>query len=477
MQIGRIAALRYGAVNGASPPSNPSQHPLIGAAIAAIAALSSSGLARAAPPALLTAPDPHALDFFGNVVTATPERIVTGYSARYPALKGRIFSFARDGDGWILESEWATNWSGDALGSALAAQGDLVVAGAPFRKPNLGSAQTLTGRAHILAFDERGDLDDIYTQSGSIAGDAVGTAVAIDGTWAVFSAPGLGGAPNLRFVKFEGTTVAASYSWASAQYEDLGRSVALADDWAAASSAIHQTVFILRRQTDDSWTIAQSIEPDDPTDQVRFSLALAMRGDALAIGAPAPGQDGELARGTVAMYRRSGEAWIHEQTLEAPITLFCEGFGRSVALGEDSRGRETLAVGAVDSGAEGGGGAAVFMYRRTNGDARADGSWSFAGARTGAAQDDFGASLAFSGSQLVIGAPGAMIEGAGDAAGALWVVESILADLNGDGVIDGSDLAILLGAWGPAAPGVAPDLNGDGAVDGSDLAILLGSWS
>lgn len=51
---------------------------------------------------------------------------------------------------------------------------------------------------------------------------------------------------------------------------------------------------------------------------------------------------------------------------------------------------------------------------------------------------------------------------------------SIVGDLNGDGVVDGTDLAILLGAWGTSGPG---DLNGDGVVDGADLAILLGAWT
>jgi hypothetical protein len=47
------------------------------------------------------------------------------------------------------------------------------------------------------------------------------------------------------------------------------------------------------------------------------------------------------------------------------------------------------------------------------------------------------------------------------------------ADLNGDGVVNAADLAILLGAWGSAGPG---DLDGDGVVGSSDLAVLLGAW-
>ena len=49
-----------------------------------------------------------------------------------------------------------------------------------------------------------------------------------------------------------------------------------------------------------------------------------------------------------------------------------------------------------------------------------------------------------------------------------------IGDLDGNGSVGGSDLAILLGAWG--SKGGPADLDGDGVVGGSDLAILLGSW-
>jgi hypothetical protein len=50
-------------------------------------------------------------------------------------------------------------------------------------------------------------------------------------------------------------------------------------------------------------------------------------------------------------------------------------------------------------------------------------------------------------------------------------------DLNNDDVVNGQDLGILLGAWGPCGGASCPaDLNGDGAVNGQDLGILLGAW-
>jgi hypothetical protein len=52
----------------------------------------------------------------------------------------------------------------------------------------------------------------------------------------------------------------------------------------------------------------------------------------------------------------------------------------------------------------------------------------------------------------------------------------MLADMNNDQRVNGSDLGVLLGAWGPCDDCPA-DLNHDGHVGGSDLGILLGNWS
>ncbi|MEY3021262.1 MAG: hypothetical protein RIS86_458, partial [Planctomycetota bacterium] len=52
------------------------------------------------------------------------------------------------------------------------------------------------------------------------------------------------------------------------------------------------------------------------------------------------------------------------------------------------------------------------------------------------------------------------------------------ADLDGDGLVGGPDLAILLAAWGPCTAGTPcpADLDASGAVDAADLATLLASW-
>ena len=52
----------------------------------------------------------------------------------------------------------------------------------------------------------------------------------------------------------------------------------------------------------------------------------------------------------------------------------------------------------------------------------------------------------------------------------------IPGDFNGDGDVNGADLGLLLGAWGPC-PGCPEDMNGDGVVNGADLGLLLGAWT
>ena len=48
------------------------------------------------------------------------------------------------------------------------------------------------------------------------------------------------------------------------------------------------------------------------------------------------------------------------------------------------------------------------------------------------------------------------------------------ADIDGNGVVDASDLGIFLAYWGPKPTN--GDFNGDGVADAADLGILLAAW-
>ncbi len=53
------------------------------------------------------------------------------------------------------------------------------------------------------------------------------------------------------------------------------------------------------------------------------------------------------------------------------------------------------------------------------------------------------------------------------------------ADVDGDGLVGGSDLGVLLASWGacPDGSGCRADINRDGIVNGLDLGLLLENWN
>jgi len=83
--------------------------------------------------------------------------------------------------------------------------------------------------------------------------------------------------------------------------------------------------------------------------------------------------------------------------------------------------------------------------------------------------------LAVEGDRLVVGrlAEGISVH---DVSGCPQDSAPVLGDLNGDGMVGGADLGLLLGAWGPCR-GCPADFDGDGDVDGADLGLLLGAWT
>ena len=61
---------------------------------------------------------------------------------------------------------------------------------------------------------------------------------------------------------------------------------------------------------------------------------------------------------------------------------------------------------------------------------------------------------------------------------AWWLPETsdaVLGDLNGDGLVNGADLGLMLAAFGTNDANA--DLNGDGVVNGADIGLMLAAWT
>jgi formylglycine-generating enzyme required for sulfatase activity len=53
--------------------------------------------------------------------------------------------------------------------------------------------------------------------------------------------------------------------------------------------------------------------------------------------------------------------------------------------------------------------------------------------------------------------------------------DGCIADVDGDGIVNGNDLAGVLGGWGSCS-GCGGDVNGNGVINGEDLAVVLTRW-
>ncbi|MDI9402588.1 MAG: hypothetical protein QM516_01840, partial [Limnohabitans sp.] len=85
-----------------------------------------------------------------------------------------------------------------------------------------------------------------------------------------------------------------------------------------------------------------------------------------------------------------------------------------------------------------------------------------------------GATLVTNGIQVIT--RNALIEGTvDDPSNICVVVDAPDPDVNGDGLVNGIDLAFILTYWGSSAP--IADLNDDGIVGGADLSIVLSGWT
>ncbi|MEE9129229.1 MAG: FG-GAP repeat protein [Phycisphaerales bacterium] len=99
----------------------------------------------------------------------------------------------------------------------------------------------------------------------------------------------------------------------------------------------------------------------------------------------------------------------------------------------------------------------------------------------GAADDNFGRSVAISGTTAIVGA--SLVDVGGAEIGSAYLFDAAASgmcpwDLDDNGIVGASDLLSLLATWGPCPPKAdcPPDFDRDSSVGESDLAALLVNW-
>lgn len=330
---------------------------------------------------------------------------------------------------------------------------------------------------HERAADGSWPLVRVFTPdppSGNLA-FGFGQSVALHGDWLAISSGWRNGNPPLGIGRVElhrrdangwtlATTIERTMQDGGAV---LGRALALGDGVLAASDG--QVVFIYRQGKTGSWDLAQQFSPPEGFGVSVFGESLALDGDVLVAGCSDLYSGTPHAIGGAIVYRRGAdglfaqEAVLRPEELVLPLAPWVGSntFGEVVSISGD-----TVAVGGQLT-------RRAYVFRRGS-----DGAWRCANVMTRNAGQNvsFGHGLALAGGQLLVGAP----DFSQSAPARPWVDVFDLdpvrfGDLDGDGAIGPTDLAMLLETWGSGS--ATEDLDGDGVVGPRDLVILLGLWS
>lgn len=356
--------------------------------------------------------------------------------------RGAAYVFTRDG-GWTEQvqlTQLEAN-DGDEFGAAVAVDGDTIAIGAPGTDSSSGLAGDY-GAVYVFRGGGDGyDLEGVLQPEDTFDDQAVGAAVAVDGDTLLAGAPGIqedGGG----FDYTDGSVLVwerSGGSWSMAEeirspvesYEAFGTTVAFDGETAlvgapgTGGSASFNPGTVYAYAASDGWSQTAEVDPEDGGSGGRFGAALAFHEDAFVAGAPSTDLDGDgEEHGAAYAFERGSTGWTQVADLTPETIDGFSRFGSGVALSADAaivgaRGNDTA-------------------YQVS----RSDGSWSEPDVFSpdGDVSDvNFGSTALLSGDTSLVGAPNH--DGDGSRRGAVYAFAPAAADDDGgDGAGNGGDV-------------------------------------
>jgi hypothetical protein len=379
------------------------------------------GWATAAPAVALeqrlVAPDGAPGDELGNAVAVDGDTAVLG-AREDDAGRGAVYVFTRAGNAWLNTAKLTASdrAPGDGLGDSVAIDGDTIVAGANtddvVGDANQGSVYTFA-RMGAAARVETAKL----TATDGADGDFLGSAVAIEGDTIVAGAV----ADDIGMNAAQGSvyTFTRVGDPARNQTAKLTTADGAAGDRLGGSVAVNGDTIVAGAGSDDigantdqgsAYTFARTgavartetakLTSGDGDAGDDFGRSVALAGDAIAVATPEDDIAGESNRGSAFTFARSGApARTETAKLTTSDSALGDLLGQAVAVDG-----ETIAVGAccddiagvVNTGS-------VYTFSRTGAGSRTETAKLFAA--DGANNDQLGISVAIDGDAVVAGAP------------------------------------------------------------------------
>jgi len=340
----------------------------------------------------LKCPNTVTVDVFGGSVAISGTTAIVG--AR---LAGRAYVFAKAASGWkqAAELKGSGTVAGDWFGASVAISGTTAIVGADLQAKYAGRAFVFTRTAsgwHQAA---------ALRGSDTVSYDAFGGSVAISGTTAVVGASGHANRPGSPYAGRAYVFTKTASGWH--QTAELKGSDTVADDEFGSSVAISGTTVIVGApfhahgvgrayvftKTASGWHQIAELKSSDAAGDDYFGWSVAVSGT-IAVVDSTVHSVGSAGRAYV--FTKTAAGW--HQTAELKDAIFLDGFGQSVAISG------TTAVVGAPGHADAAGRAYVFTKTASGWHQIAD----LKGSDT-VADDEFGLSVAVSGSTAAVGAP------------------------------------------------------------------------
>ena len=285
----------------------------------------------------LTALDADVLDRLGHSVAISSAGCVAAGAPMDDEAAdnaGAVYVFERGAGGWsqqkLLAPDTGTS-AGDTLGSSVAIDGTDLWSGAPGTAADAGA---------VIVFERGGDWTFAQTLSPSdaTACQEFGHALAIDGERAIVGAPGKGSGAVYVYERSAGTwsEVAKLTPFDGADGDRFGAACALDGARIAVASPTRGAVYLYEeaRQDPTGWRLVQRVAPANGQN-IGFARALALLGTRLIVGAPedAPSGGASLAKtGSLHVFEVDSASVTPVGVLFAAGGQADEELGRSVAL-------------------------------------------------------------------------------------------------------------------------------------------------
>jgi hypothetical protein len=297
----------------------------------------------------LTASDGATLDAFGVSVALSGTTALVGASGKTigsNSRQGAVYVFTSNGSTWIQKQELtASDGASDAFGVSVALSGTEALVGACNK--TIGS-NTDQGAAYVFTFDgSTWSQQQELTASDGAANDAFGFSVDLSGTETLVGAfnktigsdTGRGAAYVFTFNGSTWTQQQELTASNGAARDAFGSFVALSDATAlvAASdktigSNSHQGAVYVFTFKVSAWSQQQELTAGDGAAFDFFGTSVALSGTTALVGASDKTIGSNSGQGTAYVFTFDGTAWTQQQELTSSDGAAEDNFGDSVAL-------------------------------------------------------------------------------------------------------------------------------------------------